>query len=366
MKKITAIVCSVFFALSAFAQDELDEYVERLKTSKKNFGSETAFMSIGSDFLYAQEYFEAKNYSSAASGFMSIVNRDSNHAFASYQLAVSLLKQNDKYKAQQAQQYLEKAFALKPFLRERFTKDVPQTQTPAPQNNLTGLDAYIEKLKYSRSTGGKETEMNTAGREVMYGYEYYEKGEYLSAATSFYLAIAKEPQNPYINYLLGVSLMAQGKSAEAKQYLDKAFAGDASLKIRSGKDITTAIAQHKKYEDGRKIKTNEPTKPVYGGKLTYGTYVCKQTVYNGAKAGVAFSYIDKGSFTLKKDGTYRWLDNGVTGKFSYDTKSGSIKWLSGYFAAAPPKSSMYQPNKTVAQITLTYSDSYRWECGCNK
>jgi hypothetical protein len=85
-----------------------------------------------------------------------------------------------------------------------------------------------------------------------------------------------------------------------------------------------------------------------------------------ANVSPAYRYDYKGYFALKKDGSYRWLDDGVTGKFSYNETTEELKWLSGYFKGFTPKITQYQTGEKTAQITISFSDSYRWECGCNK
>ena len=367
----------LFFSATLRAQetkDDLDRYVERLRLSQASGGKETGFLSAGSDFLYGQDYFEARNYSSASWYFMDALKKDKDNAFANYQLALSLIRQNDKYKTQQAQEYLERAFQLNPSLKDRYSRDVPDARAtatpvaPAPGPTATpiaeGLDAYLERLKYSRSTGGTETQMNSAGRDVMYGYDYYERGEYGSAATNFRMALATEPDNPYIQYLLAVSHAAQGEKAKAQELYTKAVAGHPGLKARYPKDVAAAAAKHQKYENSRKIPTTPAEKPVYGGALVWGNYTCHQTVYNGANASPAFSYKYHGYFELKKDGSYRWLDNGATGRYTYDAKTGNVKFTSGHLASA--QSARYQKGTTTAQITVNFTDSYRWECGCKK
>lgn len=377
---VTLLLLSSPFLYAQETQDDLDRYVERLRRSYASGGKETAFMSPGADFLYGQDYFEAKNYSSAVWYFQDVVKKEKDNAFAHYQLAISLLRQNDQYKTRQAQEYLQEAFRLNPSLKERYTRDVPAAKTaatpaavptavpaaatPAAAAKPQGLQAYLETLKYSRDTGGKETQMNSAGQEVMYGYDYYEKGEYSSAESRFRQALSVAPDNPYIHYLLAVSQVAQGKKSEALAHYNKAIAGDAGLKSSYTKDVAAATARHQQYEQSRKIKTTPAEKPVYGGALVMGNYTCHQSVYNGAGASPAFSFQYKGYFALKADGTYRWLDNGATGRYSYDTKTGAVKFLSGQLATA--QSARYQKGTTTAQITVNFTDSYRWECGCKK
>ena len=367
-------VLFLFVASSpVFSQDDLDNYIKRLRQSQATGGQETAFLSAGSSFLYGQDYFESKQYDMAAMYFRQALDKEPGNAYFNYQFGISLLKQNDEQKKLQAQPYLQKAFELNPNLKSRNEADVPsvskesskKTTPSSSEKKANSLDAYLEELKYSRSTGGKKTVMNSAGLDVVYGYEYYENGEFVSAATNFHLAVSKNPEDIYANYLLGVSLTAQGKTNEATPYLTKAFAGDTNLQTRFANDAKVTTALFKKKEAAKKPITTPATAPVYGGTLVFGNYACSETVWNGPNQSPAYRHEPKGYFQLRANGTYRWLDDGITGKYSYDSKTGVIKFSSGYFASIA-KSSKFQPGKTVAQITVHFSDSYKWECGCNK
>jgi tetratricopeptide (TPR) repeat protein len=305
--------------------------------------------------------------------FMQAYEKDSTNAFVNYQIAASLLKQNDKYKAEEAKKYLQNAVRLNPALKVRFDKEFSGQSTKPQQtaNNNTnstkkGLTGYIEDLKYSRSTGGNKTSMNSAGLDVLYGYEYFEKGDMELATIRLKQAVAKAPEDIYASYLLGLSLNAQGLKQEAAPYLNKAFAADAKLKEQFTTDLAAATSAYNKLNNSRKIKTTPASKPVYGGKLVFGNYTCTETVWNGPNASQPYSFPTKGYFELKSNGTYRWLDNGTTGKYSYNEKTGEIKWLSGYLANMQAKTSQYQGKKQIPQITVNFSADYRWECGCDK
>jgi tetratricopeptide (TPR) repeat protein len=350
----------------SFAQDDLDNYINRLKKSEAAGGSETAFLSAGSYFLYGQGYFENKNYSSAVSSFGDAVKKDPDNAYANYQLAISLIRQNDQYKTQLAQEYLQKAFSVNPSLKDRYAKDVPTTKATI-KKNAPGLEGFIEKLKYSRSTGGKETEMNSAGLDAMYGIEYYEANKYDNAEIRFRQSLAKDADNPYVNYLMAVSLAAQNKQTEAKAYLNKAVSGNASLGSRFQKEAAKAKTSWDKQVKSKQIKTTPSTKIKPGGQLVFGNYTCHQTIWNGPNISPAYRFDYKGYFQLRADGTYRWLDDGEEGRYSYDPATGVFKWLSGYFAASKPKLTTYvvQPSGN-GQATVNFTDSYRWECGCKK
>jgi tetratricopeptide (TPR) repeat protein len=371
LRKSVGLLLVLSSLLSAKAQDPLDQYVKRLRQSEASGGSETAFLSVGSTFLYGQGYFEKKEYNLANMYFMQAYQKDSTNAFVNYQIAASLLKQNDKYKAKEAEKYLQNAIRLNPGLKSTFEKYFPnQTQGNAANTNnkppMQGLSKYVDDLKYSRSTGGNKTAMNSSGLDVLYAYEYYEKGEMDLAAIRLRQAVAKDPADVYANYLLGVALSAQGLKKEATAYLNKAFAGDPQLKNQFTSDVAKATSDYKKLKDSRTYKPAPSPKPVYGGKLVFGNYTCTETVWNGPNAAQPYSHPRKGYFELKSDGTYRWLDNGTTGKYTYNERTGDIKWLSGYLANMQAKTSQYQGNKQIPQITVNFSADYRWECGCDK
>lgn len=366
------LLLALFFSSIAQAQDPLEQYINRLRQSEASGGSETSFLSVGSTFLYGQGYFEKKEYDLANMYFKQAYAKDSTNAFVNYQIAASLLKQKNKYKAEEAQPYWQAAIRLNPGLQQRLEKEFPEIKNGTSTNPVTagnatskGLTAYIEDLKYSQATGGSKTAMNTPGLDVLYGYGYYEKGDYDLAAMRFRNAVAKAPDDAYANYLLGVSLLAQGETKESNAYLAKALAGDPSLKQTAGTDVAKAKADFQKKQKDKEIKPSVDTKPTFGGKLVYGDYTCTQTVWNGSNTTGGFGPpIAKGYFALKSNGTYRWLDNGGSGTYRYDEKTGNITWLSGPLRDKQIKSSQYRPGQTYAQITLNFSESVRWECGC--
>lgn len=382
------LVCMLMLCISPlYAQetnDDLDTYIKRLKHSSATGGSETAFLTVGSDFMYAQEYLEAGNYSSAEYSFANILRAHPDHAFANYQYAISLIKQKNPEKDKLAQEYFQKAIELNPSLKASYEKDVPaqasepqKTATPAKttapaegtpakaKSATTGLDAYIAQLKHSDATGGKETQMFAPGQEAIQGILYYEKGEFSSAETRFSLSLAVDAENPYVNYLKAVSLAAQGNAAAAKPFYQKAIAGDKALEARYAGDVASGKAKWNKLQASKAVKTTPATKVTYGGALVFGNYVCDQSVWNGPNVSPAYRYEYKGYFALKKDGTYRWLDDGGIGKYSYNAKTGVITWLSGPMKSKSPKLSKYQKGTTVAQVTVEYK-GFTWQCGCKK
>ena len=74
--KLSTVFFISLLSLQASAQsDSLDNYVKRLQQSKVVGDNETSFMSLGSDFLYAQEYFEAGNYGAATHSYEGILRQ---------------------------------------------------------------------------------------------------------------------------------------------------------------------------------------------------------------------------------------------------------------------------------------------------
>src|SRR5687767_3841292 len=84
--------------LFAQQRDDLDNYIKRLKDDYAGARKETGFLSAGSDFLYAQEYFEARNYSSSEWYYKDVVRKEKDNPYANYQLAIAMLRQNDPHK----------------------------------------------------------------------------------------------------------------------------------------------------------------------------------------------------------------------------------------------------------------------------
>ncbi len=240
------------------------------------------------------------------------------------------------------------------------------------------LDRYVERLKMDKKGPLKETGFLTAGSDFLYGQEYFEAKNYFSAVGYFRDAVRKQEDNAFANYQLAISLIKQkdaDKAKEAQEYLNTAFRLNADLKERYTRDVLPTdhivITPTTKKTDipSNKTKNEEAIITIntnFDNALVYGEYKCSQSIWNGPNKSPAYSFKDKGYFTLRANGTYKWLDNGETGKYKYDAKKGTIEWLSGYLASAAPKSTQYKINKETTQMTINFTDSYRWECSCKK
>jgi hypothetical protein len=277
-KNILLVVLSGTFFFSC-GQDVLEQYINRLRQSAESGGAETAFMSVGSKFLYGQDFFENKEYDLANMYFTQAYQVDSTNAFVNYQIAASLLKQNENKKTALAQKYLQNAFLLNPGLKETYEK-----QFKVIQNQTTITDQ-------------------------------------------------------------------QRKPTQQKNQ-------DKPKKNNTGTDLKTS-------DESKPPKTSTVPQLNKVGKLMYGDYVCTESIWRGPNTSPAYSYVQKGYFELKNDGTYRWLDNGGSGKYSFNEQTGEIKWLSGHLFNMKIKNSSFEKGKKVSQITLKFSTDNQWECGCN-
>ncbi|RYZ26653.1 MAG: hypothetical protein EOO10_14960 [Chitinophagaceae bacterium] len=245
------------------------------------------------------------------------------------------------------------------------------------------LTKYITHIKDAYEKRTAETSMGTVGYEMVYGLESFDAKSYDYASWRFETVLRMDPSHAYAQYLLGLCQLAMGKETEGNTSVKKAVALLAALSSRLEKDVIQYtkkpapkdVVKPVQKEDPKTVVKKDPVpakndvKPAaekVGGPLVFGNYNCHYQQYQGTGAIVAYKSIPQGYFRLNADGTYRWLDNGETGKYKYDAKTGKITWLSGYFANSKPVSTVYVPGEKVASIKVEMRKNYTWGCGCNK
>lgn len=242
----------------------------------------------------------------------------------------------------------------------------------AQNDTLSSYMAYIKAAYEKRSA---ETSMGTIGYEMVYGLESFEAKSYDYASWRFETILRMDNNHAMSHYLLGLCQLAMGKEDLGKMSLDKAIAMVPGLKERRDGDIAlyskkqapkTAAVPNEKKEPVPAKKAEKPAAERAVGPLVFGNYSCHYQQYQGAGAIVAYKSIPQGYFRLNANGTYRWLDNGETGNYKYDAKTGKITWLSGYFAKSKPVSTRYIGGEKVASIKVEMRENYTWGCGCNK
>lgn len=235
------------------------------------------------------------------------------------------------------------------------------------------LAKYMAHIKAAYERGSAETSMGTIGYEMVYGIESFEAKSYDYASWRFEAILRMDDTHAMSYYLLGLCQLAMGKDAMGKASLDKAISLVPALKERHDKDL--ALYSKKQLPIAAAVITSGKTNPApvkkeerpaekMGCALHFGNYNCHYQQYQGAGAIVAYKAIPQGYFRLNANGTYRWLDNGETGRYHYDRKTGKITWLSGFFAKNKPVSSVYKGGEKVASIKIEIRKNYTWGCGC--
>ena len=140
------------------------------------------------------------------------------------------------------------------------------------------------------------------------------------------------------------------------------MASDATLRAQFEREIGRArTAWQAKLEDKKPRTTPAAPETAPGGELVFGDYTCHETIWNGPNRVPAFRSEYRGYFELKADGTYRWLDNGETGRYRYNARTGVVTWLSGRFAGGgAPQSTVYRREGRSGAMTISFSENLRW------
>jgi hypothetical protein len=99
--------------------------------------------------------------------------------------------------------------------------------------------------------------------------------------------------------------------------------------------------------------------------IALGAYACTHDYWVGAGASRMRRSDPTGSVTLLDDTTYRFLDNGGTGRYQLDPAAGTIAWLDGPMADKKPRRTTYRRNARTSQIDITFADAFDWSCGHN-
>ncbi|RTQ52545.1 hypothetical protein EJV47_05915 [Hymenobacter gummosus] len=109
--------------------------------------------------------------------------------------------------------------------------------------------------------------------------------------------------------------------------------------------------------------------PVANAQLAYGDYLCTLNAFDAASRRMNF--IPKGTIQLNANGTYRYLDGGgVVGRYTYDTATRQISWITGYFAEHGPPKTTFTTTDKATQLDIEFGaaggSTQTWSCGCNK
>lgn len=94
-----------------------------------------------------------------------------------------------------------------------------------------------------------------------------------------------------------------------------------------------------------------------GGALVLGDYVCDY------RPNLQAPRQQKGTISLLAGGRYTYL--GGRGRFRYDSKKGSVDWLSGPLADRKPERTTYRRNERTTQLDIRFGAANEWSCGHN-
>lgn len=103
-----------------------------------------------------------------------------------------------------------------------------------------------------------------------------------------------------------------------------------------------------------------------------GNYTCDQVTWDVAAGRARNEY--KGYVALLAGGRYRWLDDGGTGTYRYDSATRRVRWLTGPLVAQGGVAE-YGLDGTTPEITITFETAYtrqtgneppRWQCGLSR
>lgn len=148
------VILFLVVAQKTVAQDDQDKYITRLRISQAVAGMETSSMSAGSFFLYGQGQIDNRDYPAAAHFFKDVLHKDPVNACANYQLAICVIRQNTPVNGKSVQDYLAKALAVYPILKERFARDSGSTGVEAI---ATGLQSGEKTILAKEQAGSHRT-----------------------------------------------------------------------------------------------------------------------------------------------------------------------------------------------------------------
>jgi tetratricopeptide (TPR) repeat protein len=164
----------------------------------------------------AKVYMSEKRFDEAISEYENILAKNPNY-LAGYMALGTLYDQ--KGEGEKAEPYYRKALEIK------------RDFGPAANNlawNLADRGGNIdEALTYAQIA--KEQMPNSSAVMDTLGWIYYLKGSYLNAISEFQDSLARDPENPVINYHMGLAYFKNNQPDKAREYLQKALSLDENF-----------------------------------------------------------------------------------------------------------------------------------------
>lgn len=230
-------------------------------------------------------------------------------------------------------------------------------QTGNPAGLTVGqAQAAIEAAAKIWEASDPDRSLGTPGNRIGYGLPHARAGKMLEASWSFEDAARTAPSDAMSQYLFGVSLAALGPDERVKA--EKALREAVRLATGELKPLAEkALADFTRPAPPAPVKPARPTaasappkKPAPKASLPrkqdsppsappavgapaappLGSYNCLHVRWDVAEKRTKLDY--KGYFTLLSSNTYRWLDSGPVGKYSYDPAKRRVRFVSGHLA----------------------------------
>ncbi|OON70072.1 tetratricopeptide repeat protein [Hymenobacter sp. CRA2] len=255
---------------------------------------------------------------------------------------------------------------------------------------LTGALVALSLTATAQTAGTLEAELKS-------GRDFVAANNFENAAWRLETVRQRWPDNAEARLLLGQCYVELGKYADARTELAKAAALNPALQERANQYLALASTREQSASQAQaKAQTEKDairaraaaalqaratadaaaknavggpaaTAPIAAAQLVYGAYVCTYTLVDPASKRMTF--VPKGAIQLNANGTYRYLDGGPLGRYTYNAVTRQLTWISGFFAERGQPKTTFSPGDKEAQLDIelpTATGTQRWLCGCNK
>jgi hypothetical protein len=162
--------------------------------------------------------------------------------------------------------------------------------------------------------------------------------------------------------LLALSLAVRAQTPVLPDAQSRAQAEAAAVRARAA----AALQARAEADAAAKAAGPRAATPMAAAQLVYGDYTCSYNLFNAATGRVDF--IPKGAIQLNANGTYRYLDGGTPGRYTYDATTRQLTWITGYFAERGKQKTTFSSGEKLAQLDIEFSTPtgpQKWSCGCN-
>ncbi|GAB2942765.1 hypothetical protein GCM10027048_04270 [Hymenobacter coalescens] len=249
-------------------------------------------------------------------------------------------------------------------------------------------------LALSLAAAAQQTPASTEP-ELTLGREYLAAKNYESAALRLEALLRRQPEHAEAHLLLGQCYAQLGRLPEARAELARAVTlhpayepqaaalrAQADAQANSAADAQTrgqaeaaavraraaaALQARAAAEAAAKAGGPRGAAPMAAAHLVYGDYLCTYNLWDAA--GKRMNFIPKGAIQLNANGTYRYLDGGAPGRYTYDATTRQLTWLTGYFAERGKPKTTFSADDKAAQLGIEFSTAtgtQNWSCGCNR